>query len=106
MENNKYIEPITAEKRGHWPSKWVVLAKNPDNKDEVLEFDSIDALNKKLFELRNRVNTLTAMNNSLISAGDALAEHLKSSGSSVKITDSEKTAIDNWNSAKSNNVNE
>lgn len=106
MENNKYIEPITAEKRGQWPSKWVVLAKNPDNKDEILEFESIDALNKKLFELRNRVNTLTSMNNSLISAGDALAEHLKSSGSSFKITDSEKTAIDNWNSAKSNNVNE
>lgn len=89
-DKNKYIEPITAETRGVWPSKWIVVATNPDDPKEVLEFDSIDALNRKLFELKRQ-------NEKLISAGDVLAKIAEDAA----YYKTDYDFIKSWNDAKS-----
>lgn len=79
--------------------KWTVVAVNPNNPDERMEFESIEKMNEKLFELKEEVDRLrsgsfiTAVPSSkyeeMLKAGDAMADFLGPCG-----------AVRKWNKAK------
>lgn len=79
--------------------KWTVVAVNPNNPDERMEFESIEKMNAKLFELKEEVDRLrsgsfiTAVPSSkyeeMLKAGDAMADFLGPCG-----------AVRKWNKAK------
>jgi len=50
-----------------WDLKYCVTVTNPDNKDETIEFDSIDTMSRQIFKLQ-------AENKRLRKAGDAMIE--------------------------------
>lgn len=79
--------------------KWTVVAVNPNNPDERMEFESIEKMNAKLFELKEEVDRLrsgsfiTAVPSikyeEMLKAGDAMADFLGPCG-----------AVRKWNKAK------
>jgi hypothetical protein len=79
--------------------KWTVVAVNPNNPDERMEFESIEKMNAKLFELKEEVDRLrsgsfiTAVPSSkyeeMLKAGDAMADFLGPC-----------SAVRKWNKAK------
>lgn len=66
--------------------KWTIVAVNPNNLDERMEFESIEKMNAKLFELKEEVDRLrsgsfiTAVPSSkyeeVVNAGNAMANFL------------------------------
>lgn len=79
--------------------KWTIVAVNPNNPDERMEFESIEKMNAKLFELKEEVDRLrsgsfiTAVPSikyeEMLKAGDAMADFLGPCG-----------AVRKWNKAK------
>lgn len=90
-------EPITTSVWGE--IKWKVVCVNPKNSEDRIEFDSIEQMNAKLFEMKEEIERLRSASfitavpsekyEEIVKAGDALADFLGPCG-----------AVRKWNKAK------
>ena len=77
---------FNADENGRlWDLKYCVTVTNPDNRDETIEFDSIDTMSRQIFKLKSE-------NERLRKAGDACAVACRVMGAD--------TQADGWDAAK------
>lgn len=97
MYKNVVPEPTTASVWGE--VKWTVVCVNPNNPNDRMEFDSIEKMNAKFFEMKEELERLRSASfitavpsekyEEIVKAGDALADFLGPCG-----------AVRKWNKAK------